>query len=293
MKSLGSRSGGCAATGRILPSVVMRTALAISGSDPTGGAGLQLDVQVFRRFGLHGAAVPTALTVQDTTKVHQVLPVFPTLVLDQLRAVLRDFEPAAVKIGMLASDDVLRNVAYGLGELPDHVPIVIDPVLVSSSGTPLLERRAWAGLEALFGRARLVTPNLHELEALTGLGVARRKDTEAAARALIEKSGAPAVLVKGGHRNGAPDDLLAWREDADAPIDFDWLEGERIEGAPVHGTGCALASAIAAGLAREASLLEAVAEARRFVRQAIAGAQSVGKGARLLDLGGDVDRGGA
>jgi hydroxymethylpyrimidine/phosphomethylpyrimidine kinase len=264
----------------------MRTALAISGSDPTGGAGLQLDVQVFGRFGLHGAAVPTALTVQDTEKVHQVLPVFPNLVLDQLRAVLRDFEPAVVKIGMLASDDVLRNVAYGLGDLAESVPMVIDPVLLSSSGVPLLERRAWRGLEALFARATIVTPNLHELEALTGMDVSRRKDSEAAALHLIDKTGASAVLVKGGHRAGAPDDLLAV---AGESIQLHWLEGERIEGSPVHGTGCALASAIAAGLAHGRGLLDAVTEARAFVRSAIAAAVPVGRGARILDLRGAHD----
>lgn len=267
----------------------MRTALAISGSDPTGGAGLQLDVQVFQRFGVHGAAVPTALTVQDTEKVHHVLPVFPNVVLDQLRAVLRDFTPDAVKIGMLGSDDVLRNVAYALGDLPEHVPLVIDPVLLSSSGKALLERRAWSGLQSLFARATLVTPNLHELEALAGLDVARRRDTEIAASALIEKTGATAVLVKGGHREGAPDDLLATRPDEGALVDFEWLEGDRIEGPPVHGTGCALSSAIAAGLALEKPLAEAIRDARRFVRAAITAARPVGRGARLLDLrGGDA-----
>ncbi len=261
----------------------MRTALAISGSDPTGGAGLQLDLQVFARFGLHGAAVPTALTVQDTEKVHQVLPVFPTLVLDQMRALLHDFEPAVVKIGMLASDDVLRNVDHGLRALPEHVPVVIDPVLMSSSGTPLLERRAWRGLEGLFARAAVVTPNLHELETLTGREASRRKDVEAAATQLIEKTGAGAVLAKGGHRASDADDLLAIGGDA---IELHWMKGERIDGPPVHGTGCALASAIAAGLAHGRPLLEAVDEARAFVRDAISRAQPVGRGARLLDLGG-------
>ncbi len=260
----------------------MRTALAISGSDPTGGAGLQLDVQVFAHFGLHGAAIPTALTVQDTEKVHQVLPVFPTLVLDQLRALLHDFEPAAVKIGMLASDDVLRNVEHGLRALPDHVPVVIDPVLMSSSGVPLLERRAWRGLEGLFARAALVTPNLHELETLTERDVSRKRDIEAAAVQLIEKTGARAVLAKGGHRASDADDLLAIAGDT---VEIHWLEGERIDGAPVHGTGCALASAVAAGLALGRPLREAVDEARSFVRSAIAGAHEIGRGARLLDLG--------
>lgn len=262
----------------------MRTALSIAGSDPTGGAGLQLDLQVFARFGLHGAAVPTALTVQDTERVHQVLPVFPSLVLDQIRTLLRDFEPAVVKIGMLASDDVLRNVAHALSGLPAHVPVVIDPVLVSSSGKPLLERRAWSGLTELFSGAALVTPNLHETELLAGGDASSRKGSEAAARTLIESFAPRAVLVKGGHRGGDPHDLLA--EAGSEGIVFHWLEGTRIEGTPVHGTGCALASAAAAGLALGKPLREAVEGARAFVRAAIAGAQPVGKGARLLDLAG-------
>ena len=262
----------------------MQTALSISGSDPTGGAGLQLDLQVFNRFGLHGAAVPTALTVQDTERVHQVLPVFPTLVLEQIRAVIRDFEPNVVKIGMLASDDVLRNVSFALAELPEHVPVVIDPVLESSSGKPLLERRAWKGLTDLFSRAALVTPNLHETEILAGGDAAGRKGCEAAARMLIESFGPGAVLVKGGHRAGDSDDLLAVAHESD--VVFHWLEGERIEGAPVHGTGCALASASAAGLAQGLPVLEAVEAARAFVRGAIARAQPVGRGARLLDIAG-------
>jgi hydroxymethylpyrimidine/phosphomethylpyrimidine kinase len=260
----------------------MRTALSIAGSDPTGGAGLQLDLQVFGRFGLHGAAVPTALTVQDTQKVHQVLPVFPTLVLEQIRALLRDFEPAVVKIGMLASDDVLRNVALALAELPARVPVVIDPVLVSSSGKALLERRAYPGLTELFARAALVTPNLHETETLTGGDASGRRGSEAAARQLLESFGPGAVLVKGGHRGGDPHDLLAIR--GETGVDFHWLEGPRIEGPAVHGTGCALASAAAAGLALGKPMIEAVEDARAFVRGAIAGAQAVGKGARLLDL---------
>ncbi len=198
---------------RILPSQPMQIALAIAGSDPTGGAGLQLDLQVFRSLGVHGAGVVTALTIQDTAKVHQVLPVFPSVVLNQMRRLLEDFVPDAIKIGMLASDDVLRSVALGLeavearGEaLP---PIVIDPVLVASDGQPLLERRAWDSLKSLIARATLVTPNLPEAEALTGVDVSGDAGVETAARFFVEQLGAGAALLKGGHRKGSPDDLLA------------------------------------------------------------------------------------
>ncbi|MEN8161015.1 MAG: bifunctional hydroxymethylpyrimidine kinase/phosphomethylpyrimidine kinase, partial [Myxococcota bacterium] len=261
----------------------MRVALSIAGSDPTGGAGPQQDLQVFRALGVHGAGVVTALTVQDTQKVHRVLPAFPSVVSDQLRALLADVVPAAVKLGMLASDDVLRAVALGLETLPEPRPLVIDPVLRASDGTLLLERRAWPGLLDLMRGATLVTPNLPEAEELTSCDVSTRRGVERAARWLLDETGAGAVLVKGGHRDGAPDDCFAEREEDGVAIS--WLPGERIEGAPVHGTGCALSAAIAAALARGEALERAVATGRAFVREAIARAEAVGGGARVLGLG--------
>jgi hydroxymethylpyrimidine/phosphomethylpyrimidine kinase len=258
----------------------MRAALTIAGSDPTGGAGLQLDLQVFRALGVHGAGVLTALTIQDTQKVHSVLPVFPSVVTDQLRALLADFAPGAVKLGMLASDDVLRAVARGLEAMPEPRPLVIDPVLHASDGTLLLERRAWPGLLDLMKGATLVTPNLPEAEQLTGCDVSTRQGAEKAARWLLDEAGAEAALVKGGHREGAPDDCFAER--TSDGVTLEWLPGERIEGAPVHGTGCALSAAITAALARGEALVDAIATGRRFVREAIAGAEAVGSGARLL-----------
>jgi hydroxymethylpyrimidine/phosphomethylpyrimidine kinase len=258
----------------------VRIALSIAGSDPTGGAGLQLDLQVFRALGVHGAGVVTALTVQDTAKVHRVLPAFPSVVLEQLRALLADLRPQAIKLGMLASDDVLRAVALGLdaarGARP---PLVIDPLLRASDGGLLLERRAWAGLLGLMKGAALVTPNLPEAEALAGIDVSTRRGVEQAARWFVAEAGAEAALVKGGHRDGDADDCLARR--AGDGIALAWLPGERIAGALVHGTGCALSAAIAAGLARGDTLDAALARARVFVRDAIAKAETVGAG-RLL-----------
>jgi hydroxymethylpyrimidine/phosphomethylpyrimidine kinase len=264
----------------------MRVALSIAGSDPTGGAGMQADVQVFRALGVHGAGVVTALTVQDTAGVKQVLPAFPSVVLDQLRVLLRDVIPDAVKIGMLASDDVGRSVALGLRELdraPAPVPIVIDPVLAASDGTPLLERRAWGMLQDLIGSATLVTPNLPEAAALTDCDVSGEEGIEAAACALVSGLGARAALVKGGHRDGPLRDLLAQREAGS--VSLRWLEGTRVPGDPVHGTGCALSSAIAAHLARGAALSDAVDSARAFVAEAIARAAARGRRARLLVYG--------
>lgn len=260
----------------------MQVALSIAGSDPTGGGGLQADLQVFRFFGVHGAGVVTGLTVQDTERVHQVLPAFPNVVLDQLRTLLRDVCPDAVKIGMLGTDDVARSVELGLRELDPlrRVPIVIDPLLAASDGTSLLERRGWGKLQDLIGRCSLVTPNLEEAARLTGCDVSTREGVEAAASALVGL-GANAALVKGGHRDGPPDDLLALREGGSAS--FHWLPGERISVGPVRGTGCALASAIAARLALGDEIPAAVEAGRRFVAAALASSDARGKGARFLN----------
>jgi hydroxymethylpyrimidine/phosphomethylpyrimidine kinase len=258
---------------------MMQIALTIAGSDPTGGAGLQLDLRVFQAHGVHGAAVPSALTVQDTTGIQQVLPVFPSVMNDQLRVLLRDLRPDAIKLGMLASDDVLRAVQLGLEALgPDAPPLVIDPVLAASDGTLLLARRAWPGLRNLIGSCGLVTPNLPEAAELTGLDVSTRSGVESAARKLVEELGAQAALVKGGHREGPPDDCLFLEAEAT------WLAGERLPGSPVHGTGCALAAAVTARLAQGKPLRSAVDAARHYVRRALSGAVAAGRGARLLAL---------
>lgn len=259
-----------------------KTVLAIAGSDPTGGAGLQADLQVIRHFGCHGMGTLTALTIQDTAKVHSVLPVFPSVVLDQLRRLVADVVPDAVKIGMLASDDVVRNVTLAMASIPEDVPIVLDPILHASDGTLLLERRAWPALEGLFARATLVTPNLPEAASLTGEDVSNKRTCERAAKIFIDDFGCKNVLLKGGHRDGAPDDLLA--QAIEGETKFTWLSGERIDlsDGPVHGTGCALSSAIAASLANGFDLETSVARGRSFVTQALKDAHCIGSGARVL-----------
>ncbi len=262
----------------------MKVALSIAASDPTGGAGIQADLQVFRAHGVHGAAVITALTVQDTERVHSVLPAFPSVVLDQLRVLLKDFTPDAIKIGALASDDVVRNVTLGLGQLwappAARVPIVIDPVLAASDGTLLLERRAWGALQNLMSGAALVTPNLDEAAALAECDTSTEEGTQAAACTFISDFGAKAALVKGGHRDGPPRDLLAVREGG--TLSLSWLDAERIAGGPAHGTGCALSSAITAHLAMGVPLVDAVNRGRFFVADALRNAEARGKRARFL-----------
>jgi hydroxymethylpyrimidine/phosphomethylpyrimidine kinase len=254
-------------------------ALSIAGSDPSGGAGLQLDLQVFACHGVHGMAVPTALTVQTTKAVERVLPVFPNALSQQLAALLADLRPDAIKIGMLGTDDIVLQVALLLER--DEIPRIVDPVLQASDGSYLLERRAWPNLlKRLIAGAALVTPNLDEADALTGT-----RDPQGAAAQLLEL-GANAVLIKGGHATGPPDDLLA------TPGGSHWLRGTLQHGDPVHGTGCALSSAITARLARGESLETAVEGAKRFTERAIRHAYPAGSGARLLRLDHEGQRDG-
>ncbi len=246
-------------------------ALTIAGTDPTGGAGLELDLRVFTLHGVHGMAVPTALNVQTTRGVHRTFPSFPNVVGQQLALLLEDLRPDAIKLGMLATDDVLLRIA---GILARHaIPRVVDPILQASDGTFLLERRAWSNLcDRVIAGAALVTPNLPEAEALTGSA-----DPEEAARVLLE-IGAEAALIKGGHADGSPDDFLLTREGGS------WIRGERLDVGPVHGTGCALSSAIAARLARGEKLEAAVRGAKQFVARAIERSYQPGSGSRLLGL---------
>ena len=269
----------------------MRIALSVAGSDPTGGAGIQMDLQVCRALGVHGAAVITALTVQDTEKVHQVLPVFPSVMGDQLRRLITDVRPDAIKLGMLATDDVLRNVDLELDRLEHSAeglpPLVIDPVLLASDGTVLLERRAWPALARMAVRASIVTPNRPEAEELSGIETGSRAGAERSARFFVSELGAKAALVKGGHASGGADDCLAERA-ADG-VDVTWFEAERIPGDPVHGTGCALSAAIAARLALGDDVRSAVLGAREFVRSGIEHAHAIGAGARVLGFGGTTN----
>ncbi len=220
--------------------------LTIAGSDPSGGAGLQLDLKVFADHGVYGAAAVTALTVQDTLGVHRVQAVEPELVSQQIEAVLGDLPVAAVKIGMLGELGVVQAVARALVALPAGLPVVLDPVLRSSSGKPLLEE---AAVDALVGgllpRLRLLTPNLDEYELLDA--------SVGGLRAHCREQGV-ALLVKGGHGHG------------DRLVDRLWLADgalcelghERVDTPNTHGTGCALSSAIAARLARGCSVVQAV-----------------------------------
>jgi len=248
----------------------MPTLLVISGLDPTGGAGFLADVRVAAEHGVRAVGVVTAVTVQDTRGVRAVEPTTAATVGEALEALLGDVEIDAVKIGMLGTARIAETIARALAAT--HAPVVWDPVLLPSRGGVPLVDDPGAAARALLPEARLVTPNLDEAGALTGIRVVDEESMRAAARAIP----AAAVLVKGGHLAGAPVDVL---RDGDA---FERLAGARLEAGPLHGTGCVLSSAIASQLALGAPLLDAVRAAKATVSDKIARALAVGRGARCL-----------
>jgi len=256
--------------------------LTISGSDPSGGAGLQADLKVFMRFGLSGAAVPTALTVQGPSGVKSINPLDAKSVKKQLDALFTDLRPAAVKVGMLPSGELVRAVARALIPLARKgIPIVVDPILQASSGARVLPRDdVPVLLRQLLPMATLITPNVTEAAELADTTVARvRRDTQDVIQELL-RLGPQAVLVKGGHLSGDDSvDILGTKE---AVVMFSLPRVPRRRS--VHGTGCAFASAITALLARKVPLEDAVEAAKHYVSDAIAGARYVGRGSRLLDL---------
>jgi hydroxymethylpyrimidine/phosphomethylpyrimidine kinase len=254
----------------------MRTALTIAGSDPGGGAGAQADLKTFAAHDVYGLSAITALTVQNTRGVSAVIPVEPSLVADQIDAVVSDFGAHAVKIGMLATAGIVAAVADAITRHRlQHV--VLDPVLRATSGIQLLDD---AGTQVLIDRllplAAVITPNATEATELTGLPVRSIDDQQQAARALVER-GARAAIVKGGHLDGPAIDVLY---DGRTFAEF---RAERIDSPHTHGTGCAFSAALAAQLALGAPLPEAVRHAKTYVSAAIAHAPGLGHGRGPLE----------
>ncbi|MEP6631673.1 MAG: bifunctional hydroxymethylpyrimidine kinase/phosphomethylpyrimidine kinase [Lapillicoccus sp.] len=253
--------------------------LTIAGSDSSGGAGIQADLKTAVAFGVYGASVVTALTAQNTLGVHGILPVTPAFVVAQYEAVVTDLDVRAVKIGMLGDAALVGAVADMLQRHP--VPaVVLDPVMVATSGDRLVPDEAVEAIRTrLLPLATVVTPNRPEAEALTGVRVGDADGMTRAAHALLAL-GAGAVLVKGGHSDGDDaDDLLVSAEGEQ------WFRARRVDTAHTHGTGCTLSSAVAAGLARGASLPDAVATAKAYLTRALeSGAlQTVGAGPGPVD----------
>ncbi|HAX41076.1 MAG TPA: bifunctional hydroxymethylpyrimidine kinase/phosphomethylpyrimidine kinase [Bryobacteraceae bacterium] len=246
-------------------------ALSIAGSDPSGGAGIQADLKTFHQFGVYGEAVLTLLTVQNTTEVASVHLLDPGLVVAQIRAVLIDIPPQAVKTGALGNASIIRAVAAVLAEA--RLPLVVDPVMISKHGASLIADEAREVLLAeLLPLATLVTPNLPEAEALTGLTVDSPASMKDSARALNAATGA-AILVKGGHLQGAALDLLF------DGATFHEFTSERLWTPNTHGTGCTYSAAITAALAIGLELPEAVERAKSYITEAIRTNPGLGRGA--------------
>jgi hydroxymethylpyrimidine/phosphomethylpyrimidine kinase len=252
----------------------MAIALTIAGSDSSGGAGIQADLKTFSALGVYGASAITALTAQNTQGVEAVHVVPPEFVLAQIRAVARDLKVDAIKIGMLGTSAVIEAVAQGLKEFAG-VPVVLDPVMVAA-GDALLDEDAVATLRSvLLPLATLITPNLPEAAKLLG-GAEAKDEREMGGQAeALKRIGAKAVLIKGGHAEGAKAvDLYL-----DAAGEMR-LEAPRVPTRNTHGTGCTLSSAIAAELAKGATLREAVKTAKAYITAAIGAADElhIGKG---------------
>jgi hydroxymethylpyrimidine/phosphomethylpyrimidine kinase len=260
--------------GRLPPAI----ALTIAGSDSGGGAGIQADLKTFHQFGVFGTSVITAITAQNTRGVTGYEAVSATLIRAQIDAVASDLRPAAVKSGMLADVAVVETVAEGVRH---HAlaPYVLDPVMVATSGDPLLAPEAIGAIRALlFPLATLVTPNLDEASLLVGSAVDDVPTMRAAAEYLVRACGAQAALVKGGHLRGERTIDVLYAHGA-----FTVVEHPRIATTSTHGTGCTLSSAITARLAQGATLVQAVRDGLTFVHAALQTAPGLGGGHGPLD----------
>lgn len=257
-------------------------ALTIAGSDSGGGAGIQADLKTFAALGVYGCSVITAVTAQNTHQVTGIEPISPDTVRKQLEAVLSDIHPNAAKTGMLANSAIIETVAATLRRFPP-IPLVLDPVMIAKSGDVLLGSDSIKTLrEQLIPLADIVTPNIPEAEALTGMHLSNEESLLKAAVAIREM-GAKTVVIKGGHRP-IFSDLVKGSKRADVVDFFDdgkevhRLAGPWIDTPHTHGTGCTLASALAAGLAQGLAPYPALLQAREFLTQALRTAFPVGAG---------------
>ena len=255
----------------------LKTALTIAGSDCSGGAGIQADLKTMTMNGVYAMSAITALTAQNTTGVTGILTVDKDFLAKQLDAVFTDIVPDAVKIGMVASSELIGVIADKLEEYGAK-NIVADPVMVATSGSKLIADEAIEALkERILPLAALITPNIPEAEILSGLSVLDEAGMEKAAQSLAERFGC-AVLVKGGHQINDANDVLFTNEKKEP----EWFRGERINNPNTHGTGCTLSSAIASFLAKGCSLSEAIKRAKAYLTDALSAGLDLGKGAGPL-----------
>lgn len=259
----------------------MRTALTIAGSDSSGGAGIQADIKTMIANGVYAMSAITALTAQNTTGVTGIMEATPEFLEEQLDNIFTDIRPDAVKIGMVSSSSLIRAIA---GKLTQYQAenIVVDPVMVATSGAKLISGEAVQALkEYLLPMAAVLTPNVPEAEVLSGMPVKSEEDMETAAK-IISETYHCAVLLKGGHQLNDANDLLFRNGTAK------WFRGKRIDNPNTHGTGCTLSSAIASNLAKGFTLEESVERAKDYISGALGAMLDLGKGSGPMDHGFDL-----
>lgn len=260
----------------------MYTALTIAGSDCSGGAGIQADIKTMTAHGVYAISAITSLTAQNTTGVYGIMDTTPEFLANQLDCIFTDIRPDAVKTGMVSSKGIIDIIADKLIEY-NAKNIVVDPVMVSTSGSKLLADDAMDALKnRLLPLATVITPNIPEAQALGNMKITDEADMLAAAKSINEKYGCR-VLVKGGHSINDANDLLYDGENAT------WFYGQRIDNPNTHGTGCTLSSAIASNLAKGYDLPAAVEKAKAYISYALAAGLDLGKGSGPLNHAFAVD----
>ncbi len=261
--------------------IAMKTALTIAGSDCSGGAGIQADTKTMTMNGVYAMSAITAMTAQNTTGVTSIQESTPLFLHQQLDAIFQDIYPDAVKTGMLANSSLIEVIADRL-EYYRAKNIVVDPVMVATSGSALMENAALQTLTSrLLPLATVVTPNIPEAQVLAGISITNKEDMAAAARIINSRFGC-AVLLKGGHSVNDANDLLFIGDKAV------WFPGKRINNPNTHGTGCTLSSAIAANLAKGYSLEEAVQRAKEYISGALSAMLDLGKGSGPMNHAFDL-----
>lgn len=260
----------------------MKTALTIAGSDSSGGAGIQADIKTMTANGVYAMSAITALTAQNTTGVQGIFEVPESFLAMQIDSIFTDIRPDAVKIGMVSSAGLIEVIAERL-RFHEAENIVVDPVMVATSGAKLLSDNAVDALKTLLlPLATVLTPNIPEAEVLSGKKILTQDDMEEAARSISEKYGC-AVLCKGGHNINDANDLLFDGEE------MHWFYGRRIDNPNTHGTGCTLSSAIAANLAKGRDLCSAVEQAKNYISGALSAMLDLGKGSGPMNHAFAID----
>lgn len=250
----------------------MNTALTIAGSDSSGGAGIQADIKTMTAHGVYAMSAVTALTAQNTTGVTDIMEVTPHFLAEQLDCIFTDIRPDAVKTGMVSSSELIEVIASKLTEYRAE-NIVVDPVMVATSGAKLISEEAIGTLKnTLLPLAAVITPNIPEAEVLSGRSIRSEADMEQAAESICEAYRC-SVLLKGGHQTSDANDLLY--QAGQKPL---WFYGKRIDNPNTHGTGCTLSSAIASNLAKGMELPDAVLQAKNYISGALAAMLDLGNG---------------